>query len=80
MVEHRLLAEDESVQVASLANALPPLKGKYVTPFGLLPSPRSRPTGSKMECRPAVSSELLIMLSIAACRESQSSLKRHQGG
>ena len=28
MVEHRLVAENESVQVASQANALPPLKGR----------------------------------------------------
>ena len=46
MVEHRLLVETESAQVASQANALPPLMGKDVTPSGLLPSPRSRPTGS----------------------------------
>ena len=45
MVEYRLLAENESVQVASQANALPPLKGNEVTPSGLLLSPRSRPTG-----------------------------------
>ena len=49
MVEHRLLVENESVQVASLANALPLLKGKDVTPSGLLPSPRSRPTGPRKE-------------------------------
>ena len=49
MVEHRLLAENESVQVASLDNVLPPLKGKDATPSGLLPSPRSRPTGSGIE-------------------------------
>ena len=55
MVEHSLLVENESVQVASLANALPPLKGKDVTPSVLLPSPRSRTTGSRMERRPAVS-------------------------
>ena len=30
MVEHRLLVENESVQVAPQANALPPLKGKGV--------------------------------------------------
>ena len=41
-----LLAENESVEVASQANSLPLLKGKYVTPSGLLSSPRSRPTGS----------------------------------
>ena len=39
MVEYRLLAENESVQVASQANALPHLKGNEVTPSGLLPSP-----------------------------------------
>ena len=49
MVEHRLLAENESVQVAFQANALPPLKGKDVTLSGLMPSPRSRPTGSRIE-------------------------------
>ena len=49
MVEHRLLDENESVQVASQANAVPLLKGNDVTPSGLLPSPRSRPTGSRME-------------------------------
>ena len=48
MVEYRLLVENESVQVASQANALPHLKGKDVTPSGLLPSHRSRPTGSRM--------------------------------
>ena len=42
MVEYRLLAVNESVQVASQANALTPLKIKDVTPSGLLPSPRSR--------------------------------------
>ena len=41
MVEYRLLVENESVQVAPEANALPPLKGKDVTPSGLLSSPRS---------------------------------------
>ena len=49
MVEHRLLVENESVQVAFQANALPPLRGKDVTPSGLPQSTRSRPTGSKME-------------------------------
>ena len=49
MVEHRLLAENETVQVASQAYALPLLMEKDVTPSGLLPSPRSRPTGSRME-------------------------------
>ena len=49
MVEYRLLAWNESVQVASQANALPPLKEKDVTPTGLLRSPRSRHKGSRME-------------------------------
>ena len=30
MVEYRLLAENESVQVASQANALPPFKGNFM--------------------------------------------------
>ena len=38
MVEHRLLVENESVQVASQANILPPLKVKDLKPSGLLPS------------------------------------------
>ena len=49
MVEHRLLVENESVHVTSRANALSPLKGKDATPSGLLPSPRSRPTGAIIE-------------------------------
>ena len=49
MVEYGLLAENESVLVASQANALPHLKGNDVTPSGLLLSPRSKPTGSRME-------------------------------
>ena len=43
MVAHRLLADNESVQMASLAslaNSLPPLKGKDVTIYGFLPSSR----------------------------------------
>ena len=39
MVEHRLLAENESVQFASQANALPPWMGKDITPSGLSPGP-----------------------------------------
>ena len=39
MVEHRLLAGNKSVQVASQDNALSPLKGKNVTPSGLLQRP-----------------------------------------
>ena len=77
MVEHCLLAENESVQVASQANALPPLKGKGITPSGLLPLPQSRPTVSRMEWRPAVSSDLFMMLLIAACRGNRPALKRH---
>ena len=49
VTENRLLVENESVQVASQANTLPPLKGKDVTPSGLLTSPRSRTTGPRME-------------------------------
>ena len=45
----KMLAENESVQVAFQANVLSPLKGKDVTPSDLLPSPRSRPTGSRVE-------------------------------
>ena len=36
MVEYRLLTENESVLVASQANALPPLKGNEVTPSGVV--------------------------------------------
>ena len=56
----------DSVQVASQANTLPPLKGKDVTPSGNLLSNRLRPTGSRIERRPAVSSDLLITSLIAA--------------
>ena len=49
MVVCRLLAENKSVQLASQANALPPLNRKDVIQSGLLPAPRSRPTGSIIE-------------------------------
>ena len=39
MVVYRLLADDESVQLASQINALPPLKGKVVLPSDLLHRP-----------------------------------------
>ena len=77
MVEYWLLVENVSVQVASQANALPPLKGKEVTPSGLLPSSRSRPTCSR---RPSVSSDLFMMLLIAECRGNRTPLKRHESG
>ena len=77
MVEHRLLVENESVQVASQANALPPLSGKDVTPSGLLLSPRSRLTGSKNGVK---ASGIFMMLMIAECRGNQPALKRHESG
>ena len=66
MMVYRLLAENESVQVASQSNVLPTLKGKDVTPSCLLPSSRSRV--SRMERRSAVSSDLLMTLLISVCR------------
>ena len=80
MMEHRSLAENESVQVASQAIALPPLKRKDVTPSGLLPSNRSRLTGSRMELRPAVSSNLFMISLNAESRENRPALKRHESG
>ena len=49
MVVYRLMAENESVQVASQASALPNLKVKDVTPSALLPLPQSRTTCSRIE-------------------------------
>ena len=80
MVEHRLLVENESVQVAFQANALPPLKENDVAQSGLLPLPRSRPTGSRMEWMPAVSHDLFMMLLIAECRGNRPALKWHESG
>ena len=80
MVDDRLLFENESVRVASQANALPHWNRKDVTPSGLPPSPRSRPSGSRMERRFVVSGELLMMLLIAECRRNRPALKRHEGG
>ena len=51
---------------------------KDVTPSGLLPSTRSRPTGSRMEQRPAVLNRLFMMLLIAEFRGNRSALKRHE--
>ena len=49
MVVYRSLAKNESVQMAPQDDAVPPLKGKDVTPSGLLPLPRSKPAGSRVE-------------------------------
>ena len=57
-----------SVHVASHTNALPYLKGKTVIPSGWWPSPRSRPTGSKTEWKPAASNARFVMSLMAACR------------
>ena len=47
------------------AQALPPLRRKDVPTSGIQPSPRSRPTGSRMERRSAMNSDRLLMLLLA---------------
>ena len=48
--------------VASQQRLFPSLKGKTVMPSGLLPSPRSKPTGSSIAGIPAVASALLTIV------------------
>ena len=71
MVVYKLLANNEFMPVVFQANSLPPLKRNYVTPFGLQPSTRTRQTGSKIESRSTVSSDLLMTLLLPLVREYQ---------
>lgn len=72
--------EKVSVHVASHMSDLPPRKGKMVIPSGRLPSPRSRPTGSRCEGKPAPFKLLLRVSLRAACLGKRPALLRQDKG
>ena len=78
MVEHRLLAENESEQVTFQANALAPLKGKKR--HSIWSSAVAQIETDRMEngVKSRVSSDLLMILLITACQENRPALKRHE--
>ena len=72
--------EKLSLQVASQTSDWPAAKGKMVISSGLLPSPRSNPTGSRMEGKPTAS-RLRFMMSLSTeCRGKRPTLRRQDKG
>ena len=69
-----------SAYVASYTNDSSCLKGKTVTPSGRRSSPRSRPTGSKTEWKPAASNVGFVMSLMAACRRNLPAQCRRDNG
>ena len=72
--------EKLSLQVASQTSDWPAVKGKMVIPSGLLPSPRSSPTGSRMEGKPTASKLRFIMSLSTECRGKRPALRRQDKG
>ena len=60
--------EKESTQVESQVKHFPLEKGNTVMPAGRLPSPRSRPMGSRTALKPADDGAHLMMSFKAECR------------
>ena len=54
-------------------------KGNTVMPSGRLPSPRSRPTGSRTALKPADDEARLMMSFKAECRGKRPALRRQKG-
>ena len=72
--------EKESTQVESQLKHFPLEKGNTVMPSGRLPSPRSRPMGSRTALKPADDKARFMMLLKAECRGKQPALRRHERG
>ena len=70
--------EKESTQVQSQMRHFPIEKGNTVMPSGRLPSPRSRPTGSRTALKPADDKARLMMSFKAECRGKRPALKRQK--
>ena len=70
----------ESTQVQSQLRHPPLEKGKTVMPSERLPSPRSRPTGSRTALKPADDKARLMMSFNAECRGRRPALKRQERG
>ena len=70
----------ESNQVQSQMWYFPLEKGNTVMPSGRLPSPRSRPTGSRTALKPADDKARLMMSFKAECRGKRPALKLQERG
>ena len=70
----------ESTQVQSQMRHFPIEKGNIVMPSGRLPSPRSRPTGSRTALKPADDKARLMMSFKAECRGKRPALKQQERG
>ena len=72
--------EKESTQEQSQMRHFPIEKGDTVMRPGRLPSPRSRPTGSRTALKPADDKARLMMSFKAECRGKRPALKRQERG
>ena len=70
--------ERESTQVQSQMRHFPIEKGNTDMPLWRLPSPRSRPTGSRTALKPADDKARLMMSFKAECRGKRPKLKRQE--
>ena len=70
----------ELTQVQSQMRHFPLEKGNTVMPSGRLPSPRSRPTGSRTALKPADYKARLMMSLEAECRGKRPALMWHERG
>ena len=68
----------ESTQVQSQMRHFPLEKGNIVMPSGRLPSPRSRPTGSRTVLKPADDKARLMISFKAECRGKRPALKQQE--
>ena len=72
--------ENELTQVQSQMRHFPLEKGNTVMPSGRLPSPRSRPTGSRTALKTADDKAHLMMSFKAECRGKRPALKGQERG
>ena len=70
----------ESTQEESITRHFHLEKGNTVMPTGRLPSPRSRPTGSRTALKPADDKARLMMSFKAECRGKRPAMRRHKRG
>ena len=68
----------DSTQVEFQMRHFPLEKGNTFVPSGCLPSPRSRPTGSRTAWKPAYGKARLMMSFKAECRGKRPALWRHE--
>ena len=78
--EPMLRTKKESTQVELQMRHFPLEKGNTVMPSERMPSPRSRPTGSRTALMPADYKARLMMSFKAECRGKRPALRRHVRG